>query len=88
MQDVEVYKKFRTKYNNISTSITQEVISDYIEVVVDEKKGITDKLKDKTRTQAVDDVKRLYIDWAKENTDNANLASQLVYGNISTEDEK
>ena len=88
MQDVEIYKKFRTKYNNISTSITQEVISDYIEVVVDEKKGITDKLKDKTRTQAVDDVKRLYIDWAKENTDNANLASQLVYGNISTEDEK
>ena len=88
MKDVEVYKKFRTKYNNISTSITQEVISDYIEVVVDEKKGITDKLKDKTRTQAVDDVKRLYIDWAKENTDNANLASQLVYGNISTEDEK
>ena len=57
-------------------------------MVVDEKKGITDKLKDKTRTQAVDDVKRLYIDWAKENTDNANLASQLVYGNISTEDEK
>lgn len=85
-RDVEIYKKFRTKYNNISTSITQDVISDYIEVVLDEKKGITDKLKDKTRTQAVDDVKRLYIDWAKENTDNANLASQLVYGNISTEE--
>ena len=85
-RDVEIYKKFRTKYNNISTSITQDVISDYIEVVIDEKKGITDKLKDKTRTQAVDDVKRLYIDWAKENTDNANLASQLVYGNISTEE--
>ncbi len=86
LQDVKIYKEFRTKYNNISTSITQEVISDYIEVVLDEKKGITEKLKDKTRTQAVDDVKRLYIDWAKENTDNANLASQLVYGNISTEE--
>ena len=86
IQDVEIYKKFRTKYNNISTSITQEVISDYIEVVEDEKKGISYKLKDKTRTQAVDDVKRLYIDWAKENTDNANLASQLVYGNISTDE--
>ena len=87
LKDVEIYKAYRTRYNNISTSITQEVISNYIEVVVDEKKGITDRLKDKTRTQAVDEVKRLYIDWARENTDNANLASQLIYGNISVESE-
>ena len=87
LDDVEIYKRFRTRYNNISTSITQEIISDYIEVVVDEKKGITDKLKDKTRTQAVDDVKRLYIEWAKENTDNAGLARELIYGNISTSEE-
>lgn len=87
LDDVEIYKRFRTRYNNISTSITQEIISDYIEVVVDEKKGITDKLKDKTRTQAVDDVKRLYIEWAKENTDNSELARELIYGNISTNEE-
>lgn len=87
IKDVEIYKSFRTRYNNISTSITQEVISNYIEVVVDEKKGITIRLKDKTRTQAVDEVKRLYMDWARENTDNAQLASQLIYGNISTDNE-
>jgi hypothetical protein len=87
-KDVQIYKKYRTRYNNISTSITQEVISDYIEVVIDEKKGITDKLKDKTRTKAVDDVKRLYVDWAKENTDNSGLARQLIYGSISNDNEE
>ena len=87
IKDVEIYKAFRPRYNNISTSITQEVISNYIEVVIDEKKGITMRLKEKTRTQAVDEVKRLYMDWARENTDNAQLASQLIYGNISTDSE-
>ena len=86
MKDVEIYKGFRTRYNNVTTSITQDIISKYILVVEDEKKGILRELKDKTRAQAVDDAKRVYLDWAKENTDNAALASQLVYGKVSIED--
>ena len=88
LKDVEIYKSFRTRYNNITTSITQDVISKYILVVEDEKKGILRELKDKTRAQAVDDVKRVYLDWAKENTDNAALASQLVYGKITVKEEE
>lgn len=78
--DVDTYREFRPRYTNVSAAITQEVISDYIEVVLDEKKGIFEKLKDKTRAEAINDVKRLFKKWTDQyNPENSNLAEKLMF---------
>ena len=63
--DIVIYKSVRNKYVNISKSITQEVASDLIEVVIDKDAGISEKLKDKVRTEAINDVKARLKDFAE-----------------------
>lgn len=63
--DVIIYKSVRTRYINTSKSITQEAASDMIEVVVDKDAGIYEKLKDKVRFQAIDEVKTLLREFAE-----------------------
>lgn len=79
-EDVDIYREFRPRYTNVSAAITQEVISDYIEVALDEKKGIFEKLKDKTRAEAINDVKRLFKKWLEQyNLENSSLADKLMF---------
>lgn len=76
--DVLVYREFRSRFTNISKSITQDVISDLIEVVIDEDSGIYEKLKDKTRAEAIADVKQVYKNWSKDNAD-TELANKVIW---------
>lgn len=78
--DVLVYREFRSRFTNISKSITQDVISDLIEVVIDENSGIYEKLKDKTRAEAIADVKQVYKNWSKDNAD-TELANKVIWKN-------
>lgn len=81
-EDVKIYREFRPKYTNLTTAITQDVISDYIEVAVDPKKGIYEKLKDKTRSEAINDAKKEFKRWATENRpDSSSLADKLIFKN-------
>jgi hypothetical protein len=79
--DVIIYKKIRPKFMNASKTITQDVISDMIEVVIDEKKGIYEKLKDKTRSDAISDVKKVYKEWCKDNGENPEIAKKIIWKN-------
>lgn len=81
-EDVLVYRKYRTIFTNISKSITQDIVSDLIEVVIDEDAGIYEKLKDKTRAEAIADVKQVFRDWARDNA-NSELATQVIWNNKS-----
>lgn len=76
--DVIIYKKYRSRWVNISKSITQETISDLIEVVEDKENGIYYKLKDKTRTEAVIDVKRVWEEWKKKNPYTSDLMQEVI----------
>lgn len=79
-KDIETYRVYRNKWVNISTSITQETISDFIEVVINKKKGIYEKLKDKTRAQAVNEVKKIFETWSKEQgLEESELAKKLIF---------
>lgn len=79
-KDVDIYREYRPRYTNVSAAITQEVISDYIEVVLDEKKGIFEKLKDKTRADAINDVKRVFKKWSEQyNIENTMLSDKLMF---------
>lgn len=79
-EDVSIYRKYRGKYTNTSSAITKDVISDLIEVAVDPEKGIYEKLKDKTRTEAINDVKRVLKDFTdNENPQNSELASRIIF---------
>lgn len=80
MEDVAIYREYRSKFTNISKSITQDVISDYIEVAV--AGGTFQKLKDKTRSQAIEDVKRLYKAWADENPGDSDLAKKIIWKDV------
>jgi hypothetical protein len=64
--DIVIYKSVRNRFINITKSITQETASDLIEVVIDKDAGISEKLKDKVRTQSVDEVKRLFRDFSED----------------------
>lgn len=77
--DVLIYKKYRSRWVNISKSITQETISDLIEVVEDKENGIYYKLKDKTRTEAVIDVKQVLHEWSKNNRYTSELAEGIIW---------
>ena len=79
--DVVVYREFRSRFTNISKSITQDVISDLIEVVIDEEAGIYEKLKDKTRAEAIADVKQVYKNWSKDNAAE-DLANKVIWKEI------
>ena len=77
--DVMIYKKYRSKFTNTSKAITQEVISDLIEVVEDKEEGIYKKLKDKTRGDAINDVKKVYQEWSKDNPIDSDLARKIIW---------
>lgn len=78
-KDVAIYKEYRSKYTNASKTITQELVSDYIEVVIDKDAGIYEKLKDKTRADAIADVKQVYKDWSRENPTDSELATKIIW---------
>lgn len=81
--DVTVYREYRSKFTNTSTAITQEVISDLIEVAVDPEKGIYEKLRDKTRTEALNDVKKVYQDFVNSReSQNSELARKIIFKDI------
>lgn len=82
MDDINIYREYRPRYTNLTTALTQDVISDYIEVSIDPKKGIYEKLKDKTRSEAINDVKKEFKKWASENRPDASeLADKLIFKN-------
>ena len=81
--DVVIYREYRSKFINLTKSITQDVISDLIEVVVDKEAGIYEKLKDKTRSDAIADVKQVYKEWAKENKDGSDLAKKVIWKEVN-----
>lgn len=66
--DIIIYKSIRNKYVNITKSITQDVASDLIEVIVDKEAGMYEKLKDKVRAEAIREVKALLKDFAERST--------------------
>jgi len=65
LDDIEIYRKYRGKYVNTTNAITQDVISDYIYVIQDLRKGTYQKLKDKTRAEAISDAKKEFEKFAK-----------------------
>lgn len=81
--DVLVYRDFRGKFTNTSKAITQDVISDLIEVVVDKEAGIYERLKDKTRSDAISDVKQVYKDWSKNNPIDSELATKVIWKDVN-----
>lgn len=66
--DIIIYKSVRNKYINITKSITQEVASDLIEVIVDKDAGMYEKLKDKVRAEAIREVQALLKEFAERST--------------------
>lgn len=80
--DVQIYKKYRSKFTNTSKAITQDIISDLIEVVIDPEAGIYERLKDKTRSDAISDVKQVYKNWAKDNPMDLELTNRVIWKDI------
>lgn len=78
-EDVNVYREYRSKFTNVSKAITQDTISDMIEVVIDKDSGIYERLKDKTRSDAIADVKQVYSDWSKDNPIDSELATKIIW---------
>jgi len=81
--DVLVYREYRSKFTNTSKAITQDVISDLIEVVIDEDAGIYEKLKDKTRGEAIADVKEVYKKWSADNAMDTDLSKKIIWNEIN-----
>jgi hypothetical protein len=81
MDDVEIYRGFRARYVNTTNSITKEVISDYIYVIQDLRKGTYQKLKDKTRAEAISDVKKEFDRFAKTygDEDDKRVANSILF---------
>lgn len=82
--DVVIYKEFRSKYTNVSKSITQEAVSPMIEVVVDADAGVYERLKDKTRTEAIVSVKQVWKDWVKENAGDSDLGRKILWRDMDS----
>lgn len=79
-EDIEIYKKeIRPRYMNISKAITQEVASDLIQVCVDEKRLIFQPMKDKTRFEAIQEVKEVFSNWVKENYQDSDIANRILW---------
>lgn len=81
-EDVVLYREYRSKFMNTSKSITQDTISDLIEVYVDPEAGIYEKLKDKTRGDAIADVKKVWKDWVNDNARDSELAKKIIWKSI------
>lgn len=79
--DILIYREIRPSYINASKSITQEFISDLIEVVI-ELGRVHEKLKDKTRGDAIADVKKVYRDWSRENPMDTELAQRIIWKDL------
>lgn len=82
-EDIVVYREFRNKFNNTSKAITQDVISDLIEVVIDKDARVYERLKDKTRSDAIADVKQVYKTWSKDNPIDSELANKIIWKDVS-----
>jgi hypothetical protein len=80
--DVLVYREYRSRFTNTSRAITQDIISDMIEVVIDKEAGVYERLKDKTRSDAISDVKQVYKDWSKNNPDDSELATKIIWKDV------
>lgn len=78
-QDVVDYRDFRSRFINVSRSLTQDVISDMIEVVLDKDAGIYERLKDKTRADAIADVKQVWKDWVKDYGKDSELSDKIIW---------
>ena len=83
VNDVLIYKEFRPRYLNASKSLTQDLVSNHIEVIVDPTK-VGEKLKDKTRGAAIAEVKQLFKDWSKDNPINSELADKIVWNKLNS----
>ena len=81
--DVAIYREYRSKFTNVSKAITQDTISDMIEVVIDKDAGVYERLKDKTRSDAIADVKQVYKDWSKDNQTDTDLASKIIWKDVN-----
>lgn len=79
-EDVTTYKEVRARFINTSKAITLDIISKMILVVLDKNSGIYEELKDKTRTDAINDVKQLYKKWASSNPSDSELAEEIIWG--------
>jgi hypothetical protein len=80
--DVVLYREFRSKFTNTSKTITQDTISDLIEVYQDPEAGIYEKLKDKTRSEAISDVKQVWKNWTTDNAKDSDLAKKIIWKSI------
>ena len=83
LDDVLIYKEYRGKFINASKNITQDLISDLIEVVIDPESMIYEKLKDKTRADAISDVKDVWKRWDKETSGNSELSTKVIWGDLT-----
>lgn len=82
-EDIQIYKKYRSLWANLTVSITQDVISNFIEVVIDSKKGIYEKLKDKTRSEAINDVKKEFKRWVSDyHPESSDLANKIFFNKL------
>jgi len=82
--DIAIYREYRSKFMNSSKVITQDVMSDLIEVVLDKDAGVYEKLKDKTRAEAIADVKQTYKNWSKDNPIDSELASKVIWKEVDS----
>lgn len=76
-KDVMLYKESKNKFNNISRTITQDVASKLIAVYQED--GTFETLKDKTRQEAVEEVKALFADWSKSNPIDSEMAQNIIW---------
>lgn len=81
--DILVYREYRSKFTNTSRAITQDVISDLIEVVIDKDARVYERLKDKTRSDAISDVKQVYKEWSKNNPVDSELATKIIWKDVN-----
>lgn len=77
--DISIYKSVRSKFVNVSRSITQEVASELIEVVIDKESGISLKLKDKVRAEAILDVKSEFSKFAEDSKEDIESANNILF---------
>lgn len=78
--DIDTYRMYRGKFTNISKAITLDTISNLIDVAIDPERGIYEKLKDKTRTEAINDVKAEYKRFVdREDPSKSEIASKVIF---------
>lgn len=84
-EDVQIYREYRSKFTNASKAITQDLISDLIEVVIDPEAMVYERLKDKTRADAISDVKDVFKKWNEDVSGDSQLATQVIWGDFSND---